>query len=131
MFDFLDEQAARTTGALVRQVDHSTRDKLTEDLTSPSVSTRLRGIEMSVAMGAVEDVREQLIVLARHETATVRKEAVTALAHSTGAGATEALELAMRDSNRSVADAARQSLASQKLSEKNLANPTATKESDK
>jgi hypothetical protein len=124
MFDLLDEQAARTTGALVRQVDNSTRDKLMEELTSPSVSARLRGIEMSVAMGAVEDVRDQLIALVRHETATVRKEAVTALAFSTEVEATKALEFAMRDTNRSVADAARQSLSRQKLSENGTAKET-------
>jgi hypothetical protein len=114
MFDLLDEHAARTTGALVRQVDPSAGNKLLEELTSPSISTRLRGIEMAVAMGATEDVREQLIALARHENASVRKEAVAALAFSTGPGVPEALDLAIGDTNRSVADTARQSLARQK-----------------
>jgi hypothetical protein len=116
MFDLLDEQAARSTGALVRQVDPSTRVKLMEELTSPSVTTRLRGIEMAVAMGAIADVREQLITLGRHENATVRKEAVAALAFATGPGVVEALDFAVRDTNRSVADAARQSLARHKFS---------------
>ena len=110
MFDLLDEQAARTTGALVRQVDHSAREKLLNELTSPSVSARLRGIEIAIAMEATEDVREQLVVLVGHESAAVRKEAVTALAHTAGPGVLHALELATRDSNRSVADAAKQSL---------------------
>jgi HEAT repeat protein len=116
MFDLLDERAARATGALVRQVDHSARDKLIEDLTAPSVSTRLRGIEMAVAMGLAADVREPLIALSRHENATVRKESVAALAFATGPNVVAALELAVRDPNRSVADAARHSLAQQKFS---------------
>ena len=127
MFDLLDEQAVRTTGALVRQVDHSVRDKLVEDLTSPSVTTRLRGIEMAVAMGSVEDVRGQLLALARHENAAVRKEAVAALAFATGSGVVEALDFAVRDTNRSVSDAARQSLARHKFNRTSLeigATPT-------
>jgi hypothetical protein len=117
MFDLLDDHAARTTGALVRRVDHSARDKLTEDLTSPSASTRLRGIEMAVAMGAVDEVRGLLIALARHENTVIRKEAVTALGFATGPGVTETLDFAVRDTHQSVADAARQSLARQRFSD--------------
>lgn len=126
MFDLLDEQAVRTIGALVRQVDHSVRDKLLEELTSPSVTARLRGIEMAVAMGAVEDVRGQLLSLVRHENASVRKEAVAALAFATGAGVKEALDFALLDTNRSISDAARQSLARHKLSGTSLDEGAAT-----
>ncbi len=111
MFDLLDEHAVRTTGTLVRQVDHTARQKLIAELMSPSISSRLRGMEMAVAMGAVDDVREQLIKLTRHENAVLRQEAVAALGHATGSAVIEALELAARDANHSVADAARQSLA--------------------
>jgi hypothetical protein len=124
MFDLLDEHAARTTGALVRQVDHSARDKLVEELTSPSPPARMRGIEMAVAMGAVEDVREQVIALSRHENAALRKEAVAALAFATGPGVVDALDFAVRDTNQSVADAARQSLARRKSSGPTAQNPS-------
>jgi len=117
MFDLLDEQAVRTTGALVRQVDHLVPDKLTEELTSPSVTTKLRGIEMAVAMGAVDDVRNSILSLARHENAAVRKEAVAALAFASGPDVIETLDFAVGDANRSVADAARQSLAKQKFND--------------
>ena len=63
---------------------------------SPSVSTRLRGIEMAVAMEAVQDVREQLIELARHENVALRKEAIAALALATGPDVVAALEFAAR-----------------------------------
>jgi HEAT repeat protein len=115
MFDLLDDEAVRTTGALVRQVDQSAREKLAEELTSPSVSTRLRGIEMALAMDAVLDVCEQLIELARNENVAVRKEAVAALAKADGPGVVEVLYAAARDSNRSVAEAAQRSLAEHKV----------------
>jgi HEAT repeat protein len=111
MFDLLDEQAVRTTGVLVRQVDPTARQQLVEDLSSPSTTTRLRAIEMAVAMSAVDDVRESLISMTVHENAAVRKEAVIALVHAKGPGAMEAVKRATADKIRSVADAARQTLA--------------------
>jgi HEAT repeat protein len=111
MFDLLDEEALRTTGALVRQVDPSAREKLAAELAAPSIAARMRGIEMTVAMEAAQDVCEQLIELSRHENVAVRKEAVTALGHAEGPRVVDALVAAARDSNRSVAEAAKQSLA--------------------
>jgi HEAT repeat protein len=111
MFDLLDEQAVRTTGVLVRQVDPTARQQLAEELSSPSTSTRLRAIEMAVAMSAVDDVRESLIAMAGHENAAVRKEAIVALGRANGANVLEAIKRATTDKNRSVADAARQTLA--------------------
>jgi hypothetical protein len=80
-------------------------------MTSPSISVRLRGIEMAVAMGAVDDVLETMISLVQHENAAVRREAVAALAHVRGDSVVKALEAAAEDSIPSVADAARASLA--------------------
>jgi HEAT repeat protein len=114
MFDLLDEEAVRTTGILVRQVDRSAREKLIEELTAPSITTRLRGIEMALAMDATLDVCEQLIELTRHENVSLRKEAVAALAEAGGPQVVEALMAATRDKNRSVADAAQRSLSQQK-----------------
>jgi hypothetical protein len=123
MFDLLDEHAVRTTGLLVRQVDHSASEKLAADLLSPSVTTRLRAIEMTVAMDAVQEVCHELIELARHENLAIRKEAVAALALANGPEVRAALEVAARDCHRSVADAARQGLtrhATNDAADKNL-----------
>jgi HEAT repeat protein len=111
MFDLLDDGAARTTGMLVQKVDYSARQKLVEELTSPSLSSRLRGIEMAVAMAATDDVEPQLIELAVHENVEVRKEAINALGYCTGSNAVEILKAATGDANPSVAESARQSLA--------------------
>lgn len=126
MFDLLDDVALRSTGSLVRQVDQTASEKLCEELAAPSASTKLRGIEMAVAMGAVDDVCEQLIGLCRHENVAVRKEAVAALAFATSENAEEALNFAARDENRSVADAARQSLARQRFTPLNSGLPPTT-----
>ena len=111
MFDLLDEESARTTGKLVHKIDATASQKLLEDLVSPSLTTRLRGIEMAIAMAAADDVQPQLMELARHENGTVRKEAVLALGHCTGGDNLQALEAATHDLVGSVAEAARQSLA--------------------
>jgi HEAT repeat protein len=110
MFDLLDEEAARTTGRLVHKVDQSTHLKLLEELSSPSVSTRLRAIEMAVAMAAADDIYTQLTELARHENAAVREEAVLALAHCHRPGSLHVLATATHDPNGMVAEAARASL---------------------
>lgn len=111
MFDLLDEESARTTGKLVRKIDASASQKLAEDLASPSLTTRLRGIEMAIAMAAADDVQPQLMELARHENGTVRKEAVLALGYCAGVDNLRALEAATHDLVGSVSEAARQSLA--------------------
>ena len=111
MFDLLDEHSVRTTGALVRQVDFTAREKLIGDLMSPSISVRLRAIDMAIAMDSNEDVRSQLLELAGHENVALRKEAIAALATVKGPDVVAVLELAADDTNSSVADAARQSLA--------------------
>ena len=116
MFDLLDAESAKTTGLLVHKVDHSAVQKLAEDLNSPSLSTRLRAIEMAIAMAATDDVQPQLIELAHHENVAVRKEAVTALGNCPSSAALKALEMASRDLNGNVADAARACLARLQLS---------------
>jgi hypothetical protein len=111
MFDLLDEQAAHTTGVLVHKVDHSVQQKLAEELASPSITNKLRGIEMALAMEATNDIRRQLIDLVRHENLAVRKEAVAALAFCHGDPVIAAIKSAAADSNHSIAEVARQSLA--------------------
>lgn len=111
MFDLLDEQSARTTGMLVHKVDHAVQQKLAEELSSPSITSKLRGIEMAIAMEATNDVRQQLIDLARHENIAIRKEAVAALAHCHGDSVVATLKTAAADANHSVAETAKQSLA--------------------
>jgi HEAT repeat protein len=111
MFDLVEEEAARTAGRLVYKVDPTAAQKLQEELASPSLLARLRAIEMAVAMAAVDDVQPQLTELVRHENAAVRKGAVLALGHCSQAASTAILQAATRDTNASVAEAARQSLA--------------------
>ena len=111
MFDLLDDEAARTTGMLVHKIDYSACQKLQDELTSPSISTRLRGIEMAVAMGAADELQPQLIDLAQHESMTIRQEALLALGHCTCQDSENVLTAASRDPNGSVAEAARQTLA--------------------
>jgi HEAT repeat protein len=111
MFDLLDESEARTTGVLVRKVDAAARTGLIEELTSASVTTRLRGIEMAVAMEAAQDVCEHLVELARNENASLRLEAIAALGGCMGGKAENAIRIALDDPHPSVRDAALEALA--------------------
>jgi hypothetical protein len=111
MFDLLDSEAARTTGRLVHKVDDTAIQKLQEELSSPAISARLRAIEMAIAMAATDDVEPHLIELANNENVVIRKEALLALGHSHRAETIRTLERAALDPNRTIADAARISLA--------------------
>ena len=115
MFDLLDDDAARSTGRLVHKVDQSANQKLQEELSSPSLSVRLRAIEMAIAMAATDDVQPQLSELAHHENVAVRKEAITALGLTHRPESEKILEIATHDPNGSVAEAARLSLGSSPL----------------
>lgn len=128
MFDLLDENAAHTTGVLVHKVDSTANQKLLEELNSPSISTRIRGIEMAIAMAAADDVEPQLIEMTHHENATLRKEAILALAHCTRPECESVLEAASRDRNGTIADAARQSLAQRRLGHRRRTEIHATPE---
>jgi HEAT repeat protein len=110
MFELLDEKTLRTTGRLVRKVDQSSPQRLAEELSSPSSSTRRRGIAMAVAMDAVDDVGHHLVLLAEDEDAGVRLDAAEALAHGAGPEVISALVLATQDPHLSVRDAATASL---------------------
>jgi HEAT repeat protein len=111
MFDLLDAEAVRTTGRLVHKIDVDAVKQLQEELTSPSLTARLRAIEMAIAMAATDNVQPQLIELVRHENAAVRKEACLALGQCHGSRTKTALEAATRDPNASVAAAAQQGIA--------------------
>ncbi|MCC7474727.1 MAG: HEAT repeat domain-containing protein [Pirellulales bacterium] len=127
MFDLLGEAEARATGHLVRKIDHTASQKLIEELHASSIMSRLRGIEMAVAMAATDDLQPQLIELARHENDAIRREAILALGHSARAEGESVLAAASRDPNRGVAEAARQSLLQRRhrrtLSENDLHHP--------
>jgi HEAT repeat protein len=110
-FDLLDETSARTTGMLVRKVDTGARAGLIEELASPSITARHRAIEMAVAMGATQDVCEQLIALSRGENAGIRRDAVIALGRCAGAKVEKAIRISMEDAHQSVRDAASDALA--------------------
>jgi hypothetical protein len=123
MFDLLDDDAARTTGRLVHKIDRSAGRQLLEELTSPSISVRLRAIEMAVAMAATDEVESQLIELAQNENASVRKEALLALGNCHHPGVKPLLEAATRDQNGSIADAARQSLTQLTIEKRSVQGP--------
>jgi HEAT repeat protein len=110
MFDLLDEKAVRSTGVLVHKVDYAVREGLLHELASPSMATKLRGIEMALAMNAAEDVSDQLIELTRSDCVTVRKEAVAALGFCSGSRVLSALRLAIEDVSHSVREAAKVSI---------------------
>jgi HEAT repeat protein len=109
-FDGLDTVVRGNTGKLVRKVDPNAVRRLSEMLSSASITVKRRGLEMAMAMGAADDVCEQLIILADDQDLGVRAHALTALGYCTRSAAKAALRKAEHDQHRSVYGAARASL---------------------
>jgi len=78
-FDSMDEESRQKIGSLVAKVDLSAPQRLGELLGAPSVSTKLRALEMVAAMGAADSVIEHLAPLVEHADPAVRIEAVATL----------------------------------------------------
>ena len=69
----------------------------TRAIISPSVSVKRRGLEMTLAMNAVDDVCDLLAAMADDQDLAVRVDALTALGLSTSAKAWAALHRAEHD----------------------------------
>jgi len=79
IFDSLDDDSRSKIGRLVGKVDPTAMRRLAEDLSSPSLTTKLRALEMTQAMNASDEVIERLAQLINDPDVAVRAEAVAAL----------------------------------------------------
>ncbi len=110
-FESLDEQAQRSTGALVKRVDPETQPRLVEELGSLMRTRRLRGLAVVMAMQAADDFEPQLIELLEDEDHMVRHDAVRALGQCVTSTARDALVKAAGDTSPAVREAAESALA--------------------
>ncbi len=111
-FDLLSEDVARTTGWLVKRVDLSAIEKLTDEFDSPSRTRRLRALAVSVAMGAVQDVEQKVLEMLADSDHFIRAEAARAAAQCDSHATRVALRDLLLDRSPSVQEAAEQTLQS-------------------
>jgi HEAT repeat protein len=83
---------------------------LRELLNAPSLTAKQRALEMVAAMNAAEDVCNELIVLVDDQDLAARTNAVKALGGCTSPQVLAALRKAEQDPQRSVREAAKQSI---------------------
>jgi HEAT repeat protein len=110
-FDMLQPEIRRSTGALVKRVDPQALDQLATELESPARSRRLRGIEVAVAMGAVQELEQHIVQLAHDDDHFIRAETARTLVHIDPAIARPKLQELLLDRSVSVREAAGQSLS--------------------
>jgi HEAT repeat protein len=110
LYDSLDEKTRKSTGKLVGKVDPSACRRLAGMLSSPSPSTKLRGLEMVVTMRLADEVRDQLFRLLEDSDLAIRADAATALGLCTNADVLPALRKAECDAHRPVREAAERSI---------------------
>lgn len=113
VFDVLSEEMKGTTGRLVRRADPDAVPKLKEELKSGSRMKRMRGLQIAVAIEAVDDVIDDIVGRLSDEDHFVRAEAAKALGFASDEKAVEALREALLDRSLTVQNAAESSLYQQ------------------
>lgn len=109
-FDAMDESTRQKIGRLVTKVDPSAISRLAEMLSSPSLSMKLRALEMVQAMGVADMVSGQLAQLIDDPDVAVRTDAATALGACHRFDAARLLNEAENDPSLCVQEAARRSI---------------------
>ncbi len=109
-FESFPNETRQRLGPIVKKVDPTSIDRLAAQLQSPSLSIKLKGLEMTVAMQASADVTEHLLRLLENDDIALRSEAAAALADCEGDQVLEALVNARDDASVCVQEAARKSL---------------------
>jgi len=109
-YETLDNDARRTTGALVARIDQQTVPRLKDELASLIRRRRLRAIEVAEALGVIPQVADALVERLEDEDHMVRAAAADALQHCTAQDVRDALVAALGDRSFAVQSAARASL---------------------
>lgn len=110
VFDALEDQVRRSTGALVRKVDPEAGPLLVEEMMAPSRRRRMRALQAAEAMQIVAVVEGTIVMLLADEDHLVRLEAARALAQGNSVEACLALRDCEHDSSVTVREAAAESL---------------------
>lgn len=110
IFDSIDDESRRKIGRLVGKVDPTAMHRVSEDLSSPSLTTKLRALEMVQAMRVSDEVFERLTHLVNDPDVGVRAEAVAALGHCRREEAIPLLYEVEKDVSLSVREAAQRSI---------------------
>jgi HEAT repeat protein len=110
-FDLLDEDARRAMGKRVAKVDHTSIERLRQDLASPSRRFRQRALAMATSMGLLPKLADAVIERLQDEDHMIRTAAAEALQFCTAGDVRNAL-LTAAGADRSVAvqNAAKHSL---------------------
>ncbi|MBN1851777.1 MAG: HEAT repeat domain-containing protein [Pirellulales bacterium] len=110
-FELLDERIRQSTAELVRQVDPDSASRIMKELEAPTITARIRAIEMAVTLALVPEVTDALCALLENdEDHFVRSAAASALAEYDSPRTRAALQSAMADHSRSVREAAHSGL---------------------
>lgn len=109
-YESMNDDARRTTAALVKKVDPEATAGLITEMEAQSRKRRMRAVEMTELLGLVTDVSEKLLELLEDEDHLVRAIAAQALQFCPTPEAEAALKIAVNDRSSAVQNAASNSL---------------------
>ena len=104
IWDMLPQDAQKSTGMLVTQVDSRSTLLLQAELLSRSRVRRRRALEIAERLELVPQLESAIIPLLEDENQTIRAEAALALAQCRSAASLEALTEALHDRSATVRD---------------------------
>lgn len=112
-FEMIDEESLLTTAALVLKIDQQTIPLLREELKSLVRSRRIRGMQITRAMGIAHCVEDLLIEMLHDEDYIIRSEAAQTLSKCHSPEARAALADATFDKSVTVQESAKRSINEQ------------------
>lgn len=112
-FEMLDDEARRSTAALVKEVDPQAIPLLRDELQSNLGSKRFRALQIAGTMDVTDRVEDLIIILLGDKDHIIRSEAAAALAKCRSPDSRLALEEGVRNPNPTVCEAVQRSLDEQ------------------
>lgn len=110
VYDLLDDEVRKSTGAMVVRVDPDAPAGLMQELKAPARSRRLRGIAMAQIMNLASRIEQALHERMHDEDHLVRAEAARALGRCDTPATHDVLRQALTDRSGAVREAAESSL---------------------
>ncbi|WP_197532507.1 HEAT repeat domain-containing protein [Symmachiella macrocystis] len=110
LYDLLDTQTCRLAGILIQKIDPDALQKLSQEMTGPMRSKRMRATQAAIAMGLQEPLSETFIQLLEDDDVLVRRTATEVVGQIPGEQSLTALQGMLDDSNPRIREIAQQGI---------------------
>jgi len=115
LYDLLDPRTCRLAGELIQKIDPDTLEKLSQEMTGPMRSKRMRATQAAIAMGVQEPMLETFVKLLEDEDILVRRTATEVVGQIVDQRSLDALQKMVDDPNPRIREIAQKAIDRLKL----------------